>query len=142
MEGNNWHWYALGSAFFAGLTAILAKKGVADIPSNTATWIRTVVIVLILSALISIRREWMNPFTLNNKSLIFLVLSGIATGLSWICYFRALQLGQASMVASIDKLSLVFTVLLAVFLLREYLSWVQWGGILLMICGALLLVLK
>lgn len=111
----NWQIYALGSAFFAGLTAVLAKIGVAGIPSNVATLLRTGVIILFLAVLVWIRHEWVNPFTLSNRSLVFLALSGIATGLSWICYFRALQMGPASLVAPVDKLSLFFAIFLAVF---------------------------
>jgi len=139
---SNWQIYALGSAVFAGLTAVLAKVGVAGLPSNTATLIRTIVIIMFLIALVIIRREWVNPFTLNKKILIFLILSGIATGLSWICYFRALQIGPASIVAPIDKLSLPFAVLLSVLFLGERLSLYQWGGAILMSLGALLMILK
>ena len=139
---NEWQWYALGSAFFAGLTAVLAKVGVAEISSNVATWIRAMVIVLILSVFLFVRREGIHPSALHSRSLIFLVLSAVAAGFSWLCYFRALQMGPASIVASIDKLSLVFTVLLAAFFLSEHPSGWQWGGVVLMSCGALLIVLK
>ena len=139
---NHWLFYALGSAFFAAFVVIFAKIGVANIPSNVATLIRTVVIAFFLLALISLRGEWINPATLNSRTWIFLVLSGVATGLSWICYFRALQMGSASAVVSIDKLSLVFAVLLAGAFLGEQLGWQQWGGVVLMTCGALLIVLK
>ena len=139
---NNWQIYALGSAVFAGLTAVLAKEGVVGLPSNAATLIRTVVIMMFLIPLVIIRREWINPFTLNMRILIFLVLSGIATGLSWICYFRALQIGPASAVAPIDKLSLLFAVVLAVVFLGERLSLYQWGGVILMSSGALLIAFK
>ena len=139
---NNWQIYALGSAVFAGLTAVLAKVGVVGLPSNTATLIRTIVIMMFLIPLVIIRREWVNPFTLNTRILVFLVLSGIATGLSWICYFRALQIGPASVVAPIDKLSLFFAVLLAVLFLGERLSLYQWGGVILMSFGALLVAFK
>ncbi|MCX5667319.1 MAG: EamA family transporter, partial [Candidatus Omnitrophica bacterium] len=137
-----WLIYALGSAVFAGLTAVLAKVGVAGLPSNTATLIRTVVITIFLIPLVIIRREWINPFTLNSKSLIFLILSGIATGLSWICYFRALQIGSASVVAPVDKLSLLFAVVLAVVFLGERLSIYQWGGVMLMSFGVLMIAFK
>jgi transporter family protein len=134
----NWRVFALGSAFFAGLTAVLAKVGVERIPSNLATLIRTIVVGLLLILLVQWRGEWQNPIRLSARSLLFLVLSGLATGLSWICYFRALQLGQASLVAPIDKLSLPIAVVLAVFLLREHLSGLQWAGTVLMAAGALL----
>jgi transporter family protein len=91
----DWKLFAVGSAFFAGLTAVLAKIGVKDIPSNLATLIRTFVIIIFLGALVAARQEWKNPLLLNRHSLIFLVLSGLATGLSWICYYRALQTGPA-----------------------------------------------
>jgi len=139
---NEWQIYALGSAFFAGLTAILAKIGVSSIPSNMATLIRTIVIIIFLIFLVIIRREWINPATLNIKSLIFLLLSGIATGLSWICYFRALQMGPASIVAPLDKLSLLFTVLLSVLFLGEHLGFLQWVGVALMSGGILLIIMK
>lgn len=139
---NDWQIYALGSAAFAGLTAVLAKVGVADLPSNAATLIRTFVIIIFLTVLVLIRREWVNPFSLNTKSLIFLVLSGVATGLSWICYFRALQIGPASLVAPIDKLSLLFAVLLSVLFLGERLNLYQWSGVVLMSLGAILMVFK
>jgi len=139
---SDWRIYALGSAVFAGLTAVLAKVGVSGLPSNTATLIRTIVIIMFLVVLVSLRGEWVNPFTLNSRTLIFLILSAIATGLSWICYFRALQMGPASVVAPIDKLSLFFAVLLAVLFLGERLSLYQWGGVILMSFGALLVAFK
>ena len=139
---SDWRIYALGSAIFAGLTAVLAKVGVSGLPSNTATLIRTIVIIMFLVVLVSLRGEWVNPFTLNSRTLIFLILSAIATGLSWICYFRALQMGPASLVAPIDKLSLLFAVLLAVLFLGERLNLYQWGGVILMSFGALMVALK
>jgi len=139
---SDWRIYALGSAVFAGLTAVLAKVGVSGLPSNTATLIRTIVIIMFLVVLVSLRGEWVNPFTLNSRTLIFLILSAIATGLSWICYFRALQMGPASVVAPIDKLSLFFAVLLAVLFLGERLSLYQWGGVILMGFGAILVAFK
>jgi len=138
----SWKVFAFGSAFFAGLTAILAKVGVEKIPSNLATLIRTVVIILFLGGLISWRREWQSPCQLSSRSLIFLVLSGLATGLSWICYYRALQLGPASLVAPIDKLSLLVAIVLAVAFLNERLGILQWTGALLMIAGALMVATK
>ncbi len=139
---NYWQIYALGSAFFAGLVVVLAKIGVANIPSNTATFIRTVVITLFLVILISLRKEWINPSLLDRKSLIFLILSGLATGLSWICYFRALQIGPASRVVSLDKSSLIFAIVMAALFLGEHLNWQQWSGVILMTCGVLLIILK
>lgn len=137
-----WKLYALGSALFAGLTAVLAKVGVEKISSNLATLIRTIVILAFLGILIMARHEWQNPFHLSNRSLLFLVLSGLATGLSWICYYRALQLGPASLVAPIDKLSVVLAILLAVAFLGERLNVWQWTGAGLVTAGVLLLTLK
>ena len=137
-----WKLFALGSAFFAGLTAILAKIGVAQVPSNLATLVRTLVILLFLSILVAVRGEWHNPLSLPPKSLLFLGLSGIATGLSWICYYRALQLGPASLVAPIDKLSLVVAIVLAVLVLGERLTLWQWVGSGLIAAGVVLTTLK
>ena len=138
----NWKLFALGSAFFAGLTAILAKIGVKNISSNLATFIRTIVIVLFLGLVIGSRREWKNPLLLDRRCLMFLVLSGLTTGLSWLCYFRALQAGPASLVAPIDKLSLVFVVVLSLLFLGERLGVYQWLGVCFMIAGAFIIVLK
>jgi transporter family protein len=138
----NWKLFALGSAFFAGLTAVLSKIGVEDIPSNLATLIRTFVIFLFLIVLVGVRGEWRSPSGLSHRTLLFLVLSAFATGLSWICYYRALQMAPASLVAPIDKLSLVIAVLLAVLFLGERLSAIQWAGATLMSAGAILLILK
>lgn len=138
----DWKMYALGSAFFAGLTALLGKIGVQNINSNLATFIRTVVVIIFLCLLLSFRQEWANPLQLSRKSLIFLVLSALATGLSWICYYRALQTGPASLVAPIDKLSVVFAVLLSVLFLAERPGFYQWLGITLITCGTLTIIFK
>ena len=138
----HWKTYAFMSALFAGLTAIFAKLGVKNIPSNYATLFRTAVIIIFLALLVEARREWINPLSLDRRSLIFLLLSGIATGLSWLCYFRALQTGPASLVAPVDKLSLVFVVALSVVFLGERLGPVQWTGVFLMTSGAVLIALK
>src|SRR5258708_18576010 len=114
----DWRVFALGSAFFAALTAIFGKVGVSDINSDLATFYRTLVLLGVSALLVSAREEWQAPSTLSHKGLLFLVLSGIATGLSWICYFRALQLAPASRVAPIDNLSAILAVLFAVLLLR------------------------
>src|SRR5450631_3197932 len=103
----DWRVFALGSALFAALTAIFAKVGVSNINSDLATFYRTLIILGVSSLLVSVRHEWQTALTLSYKGLVFLVLSGIATGLSWICSFRALQLAPASRVAPIDKLSVV-----------------------------------
>ncbi len=139
---NSWQFFALFSAFFAGLVAILAKLGVNSIPSNLATLIRTVVIAFFLVGLIALRKEWVNLGVLDTKAIIFLVLSALAAGLSWICYFKALQLGPASGVIALDKLSLVFAIVLSALFLGEQLNAWQWAGMALMFSGAMLIVLK
>jgi len=138
----DWKLFAIGSAFFAGLTAVLAKVGVRNISSNLATLIRTIVIITFLSILVGMRREWENPLLLNRKSLIFLVLSGITTGLSWLCYYRALKTGPASLVAPIDKLSLVFAVVLSILFLGERLNTFEWIGAFLIVAGTLVIIFR
>ncbi|MFC4526000.1 EamA family transporter [Dyella halodurans] len=135
----SWLLFALGSAFFAALTALFGKLGVAGINSNLATFIRTIVILLVTAGILSLRNEWARPTGLPNSSWVFLVLSGIATGLSWLCYYRALQLGPVSKVAPIDKLSVAIAIVLGVLLLGEQLSWslVIGGG--LIVAGAIVI---
>ena len=137
----DWRIFALGSAAFAALTAIFGKVGVSQINSNLATFLRTVVILLVTTLLVSVRGEWQRPANLSLKSVAFLVLSGIATGLSWMCYYRALQLAPASRVAPVDKLSVVLVVLFAVLFLGEPLTWKVAGGASLIAVGVLLLAL-
>jgi transporter family protein len=134
-----WLLFALGSAFFAGLTAILGKLGVAGLNSNLATLIRTVVVFAVTAAIVSLRNEWEMPREAAARPLTFLVLSGIATGLSWLCYYRALQLAPASLVAPIDKLSVVFAIALGVLVLGEPLTWRLAAGAGLIVAGALVI---
>lgn len=135
----NWVLWALLSAFFAGLTAILAKVGVQGVDSNLATAIRTVVVVVFVwSVALFTNRQSIASIT--GRTWLFLALSGLATGLSWLCYFRALQLGEASRVAPIDKLSVVVAIALAGIFLHERLTWHQWIGGILITSGALVLV--
>ena len=135
----SWQFFAFGSAFFPGLTAIFGKLGVVRLNSNLATFIRTVVILIVIDLILTWRREWQRPEGLPKRDAIFLVLSGIATGMSWLCYYRALQLGPVSRVAPVDKLSVVFVILLAVIFLGETLSWkVALGGMFL-ILGAVIM---
>ena len=115
----SWLLFALGSAFFAALTALFGKLGVAGINSNLATFIRTVVILAVTAGILGLRGEWARPTGLPWHSWLFLVLSGIATGLSWLCYYRALQLGPVSKVAPIDKLSVAIAIVLALVFLGE-----------------------
>jgi bacterial/archaeal transporter family protein len=134
----NWFVWALLSAFFAGLTAVLAKVGVQQIDSNMATAIRTVVILVFAWAVALATKN--HPLSqIGRRTWIFLILSGIATGLSWLCYFRALQLGEASQVAPVDKLSVVVAIALAAIFLRESLTWHHWVGGALIFTGAVVL---
>jgi len=133
-----WGSHALLSAPFAAVTAILAKVGVEGVPSTLATALRTVVILVFAWGIVLARGEQHVLPSLSRKTLLFLVLSGVATGLSWLAYFRALQLGPASRVAPIDKLSLALTVVLSVLVLKEPLNWRLGLGVVLMIAGALL----
>lgn len=135
----SWKIFALGSAFFAGLTAIFGKLGVEGLNSNFATLIRTVVILLITAAIVSWRNEWKMPQTLRVQSVVFLVLSGIATGLSWLFYYRALQMAPASLVAPIDKLSVAFAIVLSVIFLGEAFTLRLAIGGSLIVIGALIL---
>jgi transporter family protein len=134
-----WQIFAFGSAFFAGLTAIFGKVGVQGINSNLATLIRTVIILGIIAAIVTARGEWRQTGGINARSLIFLALSAAATGLSWLCYYRALQIGPASRVAPVDKLSVVFAIVLAVVFLGEKLSWKSLLGSALVAAGAIIL---
>ena len=134
----DWRVFALGSAFFAALTAIFGKVGVSEINSDLATFYRTLVILGVSALLVSVRQEWQSPATLSSRGLLFLVLSGAATGLSWLCYFRALQMAPASRVAPIDKLSVVLVVLFAALLLGERLTWKVGLGSVLITGGVIL----
>jgi len=138
---NSWQIYALGSALFAGLTAILGKIGVKDINSNLATFIRTIVILIFSFLLVTMRSEWHRIDKLSTKTLVFLILSGLATGLSWLCYYRALQLGPVSKVAPVDKLSIVFAMILAFVILKEAASWQIITGGTLIVIGSLIILL-
>ncbi len=138
----NWFVAALLSAFFAGLTAILAKIGVKDVDSNVATAVRTVVILLFAWGIVFFQGTQKQLGSISQTSLIFLILSAIATGLSWLFYFHALQLGDAVKVAPIDKLSLVFTIILAALVLREKVTWPILLGSVLMSIGAIITTLK
>jgi len=133
-----WWCYALLSSVAAAATAILAKIGVDRVPSNLATAIRTVVVLVFAWGIAVSRSEQRHLDAIPMRSWVFLGLSGVATGLSWLAYFRALQLAPASRVAPIDKLSLAFTVVLAALVLREVISWKVAVGTALMVLGALL----
>lgn len=137
-----WWIYALLSPLFASLTAIFAKVGVSNINSNLATAIRTVVVLIMIWSIVFARGEWKEINLVSKNNLIFLVISGIATGLSWIFYFKALQIGPVSQVATVDKLSVALTIVLSVIFLGESLSWRTALGALLIISGTVVLIFK
>ena len=143
MTGDStWVYWALWSAAFAALTAIFAKLGLEGIDSDLATLVRTTVIIVVLAGFVYATGKWSNPLALSATTWLFLVLSGLATGASWVCYFRALKLGDASKVAPIDKLSLVLVAVFAFLFLGERPSARDWLGILLVAGGVLILALK
>lgn len=130
----SWFVWALGSAVFAAATAILAKIGVAGVPSDVATLVRTLVILPTLALFITVTGQWVSPATIPSRSWLFLALSGLATGASWLCYFRALQAGPASKVAPVDKLSVALVVVLGALFLGEKID-VKTLVAVAMICG-------
>ena len=136
-----WFWFALGSAVFAALTAILAKIGIDGVDSNLATAIRTVVVVLMAWGMVFMTNAQGGLSQISRKSWIFLILSGLATGLSWLCYYKALQMGDASKVVPIDKLSVVITLILAFVFLHEQFTVKSAIGCVLIGAGTLLMVL-
>ena len=136
-----WFVLALLSAVFAALTSILAKVGIEGVNSNLATAVRTMVVVGMAWLMVFITNTQSGITDISRKSWIFLILSGLATGASWLCYYKALQLGQASKVVPIDKLSIVFTIVLAYFFLHEQVTTKSVFGCLLIVAGTLLMVL-
>src|ERR1700704_6143540 len=142
LSASNWFSWALLSAVFAALTAIFAKVGLEGVDSDLATLIRTFVIMAVLIVFVHITRKWSNPFELSSRTWLFLVLSGLATGVSWVCYFRALKIGEASKVAPVDKLSLLLVAVFAFLFLHERPSVREWSGILLVGAGVLVLAVK
>ena len=139
---DDWFVWALLSAAFAAATAILAKIGLQGIDSDFATLVRTAVIGAVLGAFVYGTGKWQDPATVPLRALVFLILSGLATGASWLCYFRALKIGEASRVAPIDKLSIVLVALFAVVFLGERPALKDWAGIGLVAAGVLLLSLR
>ena len=135
---SSWQFWALASAAFAALTAIFAKVGVENVNSDYATFIRTIVILACLAAILAATGQFQSPGSVGGKSYLFLVLSGLATGASWVCYFRALKLGDASQVAPIDKLSVVLVAAFGFMFLGERPSGINWFGIALIAAGAIL----
>ena len=139
---NGWFFWAVLSACFAALTAIFAKIGIQGVDSDFATLIRTVVIVIVLTLFVWYAGKWSDPRTLSVKTWLFLSLSALATGASWVCYFRALQVGNASKVAPVDKFSLVLVAVFAFAFLGERPSAWEWLGISLVAGGVLVLAFK
>lgn len=137
-----WFFWALLSAVFAALTAIFAKIGIQGVDSDLATLVRTGIIIIVLSVFVWFAGKWSNPFALPARTWLFLGLSGLATGASWVCYFRALQLGEASKVAPVDKTSLVLVAIFAFTFLGERPSLREWAGIALVAAGVLVLAFK
>lgn len=136
-----WFIFAVASAFFAALTAIFGKLGISHLNSNLATFIRTIIILVVSALIITSRHEWQKISFESNLDMVFLVLSGIATGLSWLCYYRALQLGPASKVAPVDKLSVAITICLSVLILKEQFTWSTVIGGVLIVVGSLVIAL-
>jgi bacterial/archaeal transporter family protein len=139
---SSWQLWAVLSAIFAALTAIFAKVGVEGINSDLATLIRTVIVLVTLSLILFATGQFSHPGPISTKSWLFLLLSGLGTGASWLCYFRALKLGPATLVAPIDKLSVVLVALFGVTFLGERPSWNGWLGIALIGSGAVLIAVK
>jgi len=142
INASGWVQWALLSAVFAALTAIFAKVGLQGIDSDLATLVRTVIIGGVLTAFVLFAGKWQNPLALTPKTWLFLVLSGLATGASWVCYFRALKIGDASKVAPVDKLSVLLVAIFAVMFLDERPSVRDWLGIAMVGAGVLVLSLK
>ena len=138
----SWFFWALLSAIFAALTAIFAKIGIRGVDSDLATLIRTAIIIVVLSAFVWFAGKWSNPLALSSKTWLFLSLSGLATGASWVCYFRALQIGEASKVAPVDKLSLVLVAIFAFTFLGERPLLREWLGIAMVAGGVLVLAIN
>ena len=141
-SSSGWVFWALSSALFAALTAIFAKVGIENVDSDLATLIRTCVLIVPLALFVWFAGKWSNPLQLSGKTLAFLALSALATGASWLCYFRALQLGDAAKVAPVDKLSVVLVAVFAVAFLGERPSLREWSGIGLIGAGVVLLALR
>jgi bacterial/archaeal transporter family protein len=139
LPSSQWLPWALLSAAFAAATAVLAKLGVRDVDSDLATLLRTAVVIVALATLVITTGKWRNPASMDARTLWFLTASGLATGASWVCYFRALKLGEAAKVAPVDKLSVVLVALFAVAFLSEHLSGRGWLGISLVTIGVVLL---
>jgi bacterial/archaeal transporter family protein len=135
---SSWQLWAVLSAVFAALTAIFAKVGVENVNSDLATFIRTIVVVCVLGLIVYATRQFQDPTEISGRTYLFLLLSGLGTGASWLCYFRALKLGNAAQVAPIDKLSVVLVALFGVTFLGEELTALNWLGVAFVAAGAIL----
>jgi transporter family protein len=142
MTPSAWQLWALASATFAALTAIFAKIGVENINPDYATFVRTIVILCVLAAIVVATGQWQSPGEVSGRTYVFLALSGLATGGSWLCYFRAFQLGDAARVALLDKLSIVLVAVFGVAFLGERLSVTNWLGVALVAAGAALIAFR
>lgn len=138
---SSWQFWALLSAMFAALTAIFAKVGVENVSSDLATFIRTLVVIVTLGFLLAVTGQFQMPTEITGRTYLFLLLSGLGTGASWVCYFRALKLGEAARVAPVDKLSVVMVALFGVIFLGEKLTLMHWFGVAMIAAGAVLLAL-
>lgn len=138
----SWQFWAMLAAVFAALTAIFAKIGVENVGSDFATFIRTIVILVVIAGIVAVTRQFQALNSISMRSYVFLVLSGIATGASWLCYFRALKLGDAARVAPIDKLSVVLVAIFGTVFLGEHLTLPNWLGVMLIAAGAVLVAYK
>ena len=136
-----WFFFALLSAIFAALTSILAKIGIEGVPSNLATAIRTVVVILMAWAMVFLTNSQTEIVNISKKSWLFLILSGLATGTSWLCYYKALQMGNATEVSAVDKFRLVITLVLAFFFLQDVLTFKTIIGCILITIGTLVIIL-
>ena len=133
-----WLWFALGAAIFAAATTLLGKVGVSEVNSNVATFIRVVVMFAVTAGLISFRQEWQGLASVSTRNWLIVIASGLATGLSWLCYFRALQLAPASQVAPVDKLSVALVIVFGIAVLGEPLTWQMVVGGVLIVAGIIL----
>ena len=134
----SWQFWAILAAVFAALTAIFAKVGIENVDSDYATFIRTLIIAAVLLAMLSVMGKWQSPGQLSGRTWLFLTLSGLATGASWLAYFRALKLGDAARVAPLDKLSIILVAIFGVVFLGEKLAPANWLGVVLILAGVIL----
>ena len=142
MASSSWMFWAILSAIFAALTTIFAKVGIQGVDSDLATLIRTAIVLLLLTLFVHFTGKWVNPFNLSKYNWVFLALSGLATCASWICFYRALQIGEASKVLVVDKFSIVIVAILAFVFLGEKPLTKDWLGIALVACGLMVIAFK